>query len=134
MSYATYTAADTNGSAYDLALANLKQQTDAHAELLAHTRGGRRRKTRRRIRGGAIEFTMPHNVAEPPAGQTNYPASAVMGNILAVGSQHAENSRYDGDMNAAPVQVPLNRGGRRRRRRGTRRRRRGSSRRRTRRA
>lgn len=118
-SYATYKAADTSGSAYDLALANMRQQTEAHAQLLAHlgkNSGGRRtrRKTkrkgrgrkqrsRRKVRGGAVEFTVPANVAEPPVGQSHYPVQGVLGNLLAVGSQHQENSRYDADMNAAPA-------------------------------
>lgn len=119
----SYKAADTNGSAYDLALANMRQQTEAHAQLLAHlgknsgSGGGRRRRrtkrkgrgrkgrsrTKRRLRGGGVEFTMPANVAEPPVGQTHYPVQGVLGNLLAVGSQHQENSRYDADMHAAPA-------------------------------
>jgi hypothetical protein len=119
MPYSNYVAADVHGSAADLALANLQQQTNAHAQLLAHMRGAKRtrrrqrrrrrapktkRRTRatRRRRGGAVAFTMPHNVVDAPAGQTNYPVQSVLSSLLATGSQHAENSRYDGEMHAAP--------------------------------
>lgn len=125
-----YKPANTNGSAYDLSLANLNQQTEAHAALLAHlgrNSGGKRksrtertttksRTTRRRIRGGAVEFALPDHIAEPPAGQSNYPVQGVLGNLLAVGAQHTENSRFDGDMNAPPlVMSKAPTGGRRKR-------------------
>lgn len=147
-----YKPANTNGSAYDLSLANMNQQTEAHAALLAHlgrNSGGKRktksrtertttksrtertktksRTTRRRIRGGAVEFALPDHIAEPPAGQSNYPVQGVLGNLLAVGAQHTENSRFDGDMNAPPLVMSKAPTGGRRKRKSKSKRRRGMS-------
>ena len=135
-----YKPANTNGSAYDLSLANLNQQTEAHAALLAHlgrnsggskttTKSKTRTTTRRRIRGGAVEFVLPDHITEPPAGQSNYPVQGVLGNLLAVGAQHTENSRFDGDMNAPPLVMSKAPTGGRRKRKSTKRRRGGKSRR-----
>lgn len=117
-----FVSAAAGGSPMELAYKTTQSQTNRQAELINNLRTGASRKfpksrkskngkgkktVRKGIkkvakrRGGGIPYTAPSHPTEPA--NTKYPQGDLVKGLLTVGSQHAENSKYDSMINAAPA-------------------------------
>lgn len=115
-----FVSAAAGGSPMELAYKTIQNQTNRQSELINNLRSGSSRSFRktkgktRKIRkaktkskknhkklGGGIPYTAPTHPTEPA--NTKYPQGDLVKGLLQVGSQHAENSKYDSMINAAPA-------------------------------
>lgn len=124
-----FVSAAAGGSPMELAYKTTQSQTNRQAELINNLRTGASRKfpksrksfradlNRRSVkgkskkvkhktkkvikRGGGIPYSAPSHPTEPS--NTKYPQGDLVKGLLTVGSQHAENSKYDSQINAAPA-------------------------------